>query len=88
MFYEKNNNMKSFPDLIIGIFIAISSFVKLVLSKRVNFKSQNNQPGFTRPTFLNSNPCKLCYYPIMISLDRYDGSCTTLEYALKVQWEI
>ena len=31
-----------------------------------------------RPTFLDLNPVELKYYPFMISLDNFTGSCNVL----------
>ena len=78
-----NKNMKWFSDLVTGICCNIK-FCKTISFEKVNRKSQNNQLGLTRPTFVKSNPCKLSSYPIMVSLDREDGSCTAMEYVLPV----
>ena len=38
----------------------------------------NTQPFMTRFAFIDLNPGKLCYYPVIVSLDSCDGSCNTL----------
>ena len=70
------------------VFVAISSLRKPLVSRKVTYKSQNNQPGLTKPTFISVNAYKVCCYPIMFSLDRYNESCTTLDYVLPPQRKI
>ena len=42
-----------------------------------------NQSFITRPTLIDLNPDEynqgLCYYPFLVSLDRCNGSCNTLD---------
>ena len=38
-----------------------------------------NQPCLDRPTITDLNPDELHYYPLIISLNRCDGSCNTVE---------
>ena len=40
---------------------------------------KSNETYFTRPTFIILNPDELQYYPILVKLDRYRGSCNTLD---------
>ena len=35
----------------------------------------NDEPCMVRPTLINLNPVELKYYPFMISLDKFTGSC-------------
>ena len=46
------------------------------------FMSLNNQSYMTRPTVISQNPYKynlgLRYYPFMVNLNIYNGSCNTL----------
>ena len=43
------------------------------------FIVMNNQPCMVRPKLIIVNPDELHYYPFIISLGRYDGSCNTVE---------
>ena len=70
------------------VFVAISSLRKPLVSRKANYKSQYNQPGLTKPTFISVNPNKVCCSPIMFSLDRYNESGTTLDYILPPQRKI
>ena len=38
----------------------------------------NNEQHMVRPTHIAFNPVELKYYPFMISLDKFSGSCTVL----------
>ena len=38
----------------------------------------NDEPWMVRPTFLDLNPVELKYYPFMISLDNFTGSCNVV----------
>ena len=48
----------------------------------VNIKQQNvflnDEPCMVRHTLVNMNPNELKYYPFMISLNKYTGSCNVL----------
>ena len=35
----------------------------------------NKEPRMTRPTLIDLNPIQLIYFPIMITLDKCNGSC-------------
>ena len=39
----------------------------------------NNQPCMVRPTLIDLNSDELYYYPFIVSMDKYDGSCNTAE---------
>ena len=39
----------------------------------------NNQPCMVRSMLIDLSPDELHYYPFIISLDRFDGSCSTVE---------
>ena len=43
----------------------------------------NNKSCMTRPTLINLNPDKynqgLCYYSFLVNLDKFTGSCSTLD---------
>ena len=62
------------------------TFIVLVLmllgfvgSLVTEYASINNQPCMVRPILTDLNPDELHYYPFIISLDRFDGSCSTVE---------
>ena len=38
----------------------------------------NDEPCMVRPTLIDLNPVELKYYPFMISLNKYTGSCNVL----------
>ena len=39
----------------------------------------NNGPSLVRPTLIDLNSNELNYYPLMVSLERCNGSCNTLD---------
>ena len=43
--------------------------------------SMNNPPCIVIPTLIDLNPDEFHYYLFIISLDRYDGSCNTIQDA-------
>ena len=51
---------------------------KPLAAKNIKYISLNNQPCLVRPLPIDINPNKLCYYPFLIELDRYNGSSDTL----------
>ena len=61
-------------------------FIVLVLmlvgfggSLTIKCVSMNNQACLVRPTLIDLNLDELLYYPFIISMDRCDGSCNTVE---------
>ena len=61
-------------------------FIVLVLvllyfdgSLAIKCGSMNNQSFMVRLTLLDWNPDKLHYYPFIISMDRFNESCNTVE---------
>ena len=63
--------------LIRQTFVASSSFSGSLATKCM---SLNDEPCLVRPNLIDLNPNELYYYPFMVSLDRCDGSCNTLDY--------
>ena len=59
-------------SLIKQVFIVLLSFSSSLTTKCL---SLNDEPCMLRPTLFNLNPVKLKYYPLMVSLDKYSGSC-------------
>ena len=39
----------------------------------------NNEPCMTRPTLIDLNPVEVNFYPFMISLDKCNGICNTVD---------
>ena len=62
-------------SLIKQVFIALLSFSSSLATKCI---SLNDELCMIRPTIIDLNPVKLKYYPFMISLDKYSGSCNVL----------
>ena len=65
------------------IFIYQASIILLRFSGSL---AENNELCTTRPTLVNLNPNELCqrqsyecYYPFMVTLDRCNGSCNTID---------
>ena len=54
------------------MFIVLSSFSNSLTTKCLFL---NDEPCMLRPTIFNLNPVKLKYYQLMVSLDKYSGSC-------------
>ena len=48
-------------------------------SLAIKYVSLNNQPSMVRPRLINLYPDELHHYPFIISLDRHNGSCNTVE---------
>ena len=40
--------------------------------------SLNNELCITKPSLIDLNPVELSYYPFIVTLDRYNGSCNTI----------
>ena len=68
----KNNIMYS---LIKQVFIILLNFSKSLITKCVSLK---DEPCTVRPTLTDLNPVELKYYPFMIILDKFSGSCNVL----------
>ena len=62
------------------IFVSIFSYGKALVTQKRNCISLNNQSCWVRSTFIDLNSIELLYYASMVSLDRCDGSCNTLDY--------
>ena len=41
--------------------------------------SLNDESCMTRPSLIDLNPLELNYYPLVISLDKYNGSCNAVD---------
>ena len=48
-------------------------------SLATNFISVNNQQCMARPKLIDLNPDECRYYPFIVSIDRCEGSCNTVE---------
>ena len=57
------------------VFIALLSFSSSLATKCI---SLNDELCMIRPTIIDLNPVELKYYPFMISLGKYSGSCNVL----------
>ena len=56
------------------------SFSKSIFAANIKiWKTISNETYFTKPMFIVLNPNELQYYPILVKLDRYRGSCNTLD---------
>ena len=62
-------------SLIKEVFIALLSFSSSLATKCI---SLNDELCMIRPTLIDLNPVELKYYPFMISVDKYSGSCNIL----------
>ena len=62
--------------LIRQVLLALLSFSQSLATKCV---SLNNEPCMIRPTLIDLKLVDLKYYPIMISLDKYSGSCNSVD---------
>ena len=63
------------------VFIALLSFsspLARVPKARAKYLSLNDEPCMVRPTLIDLNPVELKYYPFMISLNKFTGSCEFL----------
>ena len=66
---------KLMVSLIKQMVIVLLSFTSSLATK---FVSLNDEPCMVRPTVIGLNPVELKYYPLMISLDKCNGSCNVL----------
>ena len=57
------------------MFIVLLSFSSSLTTK---YLSLNDEPCMVRPTLIDLNSVELKYYPFIISLDKYTGSCNVL----------
>ena len=62
-------------SLIKEVLIALLSFSSSLATKCI---SLNDELCMIRPTLIDLNPVELKYYPFMISVDKYSGSCNIL----------
>ena len=68
------------------VFIILLIFISSLARDRTNFVSLDDELCMIRPTLISSNTIELKYYPLMISLDKCNGSCNVLSpriYVLK-----
>ena len=70
--------IKQVPTTLISFSGSLASLAKV--SDRTKFRSFNNQPSKTTLADLNPDEYNqgLRYYPFMINLNRYHGSCNAL----------
>ena len=62
--------------LIKQVFFILLSFSRLLTTKCV---SLNNEPCMIRPILIDVNPVEFNCYPFMISLDKCNRSCNTID---------
>ena len=77
------NNIKKMFSLIKQVLIVLLSFNRSLarvtkVSDRTKYVPLNDEPCIVRPILIDLNHVELKYYPFMISLDKYDGSCNVL----------
>ena len=60
------------------VFIVLLSFSKYLTRNWTKYLSLNDEPCMVRPTLIYLNPVGLIYYPLIISLGKYNGSCNVL----------
>ena len=70
-------------SLIKQMFIVLLSFSSSLariakVSDQTKFVFFNDESCMVRPTLIELNPVELKYYPYIISLDKYNGSCNAL----------
>ena len=58
------------------VFIASLSFSKSLVTKRVPL---NNEPFMKMPILIGLNHVEIQCYPFMTSLDKYKGSCNSVD---------
>ena len=58
------------------VLIALLSFSGSLAAKCMFL---NDEPCLARPTVIDLNPNELHYYPFMVSLDRFNGTCNILD---------
>ena len=58
-------------------FVAILSFGRPWTAQNKKCTSLRNQPSIARPVLIDLNLDELCYYPLMVRVDRSGGSCNT-----------
>ena len=51
----------------------------MVYVSKVSSYTKFNEPCLTWPISINLNSNEVHYYPLMVSLDRWNESCTTLD---------
>ena len=66
---------KIMVSLIKQVFTVLLSFSESLAAERV---SLNDESCMVRPTLTDLNPIELKYYPLLISLDKCNGSCNVL----------
>ena len=71
--------------MIFGFIVLLSSLARVADLTKCLFL--NDEPCMVRPTLIDMNPNKLKYYPFMISLNRYTGSCNVLSPKIFVSKE-
>ena len=60
------------------MFIVLLSFSESLARHGMKCLFLNYEPCMVRPTLIDLNLVELEYYPFMISLDKYTGSCNIL----------
>ena len=65
-------------SLIKQVFIALLSFGIFLACNRTKCLFLNDESCMVRPSLIDMNPVELKYYPFMISLNEFTGSCNVL----------
>ena len=60
------------------MFIVLLIFSESFSCDRTNRLFLKDEPCMVRPTLIDLHPVELIYYPSMISLDKWTGSCDVL----------
>ena len=60
------------------VFVVLLNFSKYLTRNRTKCLSLKDEPCMVRPTLIYLNPVELIYYPLIISLGKYNGSCNVL----------
>ena len=74
--------------LIKQVFIVLLSFSQSLARNRIKCLFLNYERYVVRPTLIDLSPVELKYYPFMISLNKFTGSCIVLSPKICVPKEI
>ena len=82
------NNIKKMFCLIKQVFSVLLSFSQSLARNRIKCLFLNYERYVVRPTLIDLSPVELKYYPFMISLNKFTGSCIVLSPKICVPKEI
>ena len=66
------------------VLLTFSSSLARVAKVRKKCLSLNDEPCMVRSALTDLNPIEHKYYPFMISLDKFNGSCSVLSAKIRV----